>query len=98
MLVAPLHQMDFPGEAATPAGMAAMDEQLPACSDPVLRCSCGDCPDAPQCEPVRCCISFHEVRTGTLIPHPRPRTILTAHDAKPRSWHIKETLKCQWRV
>lgn len=46
-------QMNFPGEGATPQAMEAADEKLPACGDSSLRCSCGDCPDATSCEPVR---------------------------------------------
>jgi len=45
-------QMDFPGEQNTPAGMAAMNESIPACWDSAFKCSCGDCPDAPTCIPV----------------------------------------------
>lgn len=45
------YQMDFPGEQALPAGMTAMKEGIPTCWDPAFKCSCGDCPDAPQCVP-----------------------------------------------
>jgi len=45
-------QIDFPA-APAPAGMAALAGALPACWDAALRCSCGDCPDGPQCAPVR---------------------------------------------
>lgn len=45
-------QMDFPGQQNTPAGMAAMNESIPACWDSAFKCSCGDCPDAPTCIPV----------------------------------------------
>ena len=46
-------QMTFPGQAATPAGMAPANESVTACWAPDLKCSCGDCPDGPQCAPVR---------------------------------------------
>ena len=46
------YQMDFPGEQALPEGMTAMKEGIPTCWDPAFKCSCGDCPDAPQCVPV----------------------------------------------
>ena len=46
------YQMDFPGEHALPPGMSAMKESIPTCWDPAFKCSCGDCPDAPQCIPV----------------------------------------------
>lgn len=52
------YQMDFPGEQALPTGMTAMKEGIPTCWDPAFKCSCGDCPDAPQCVPVSwsmCC-------------------------------------------
>ncbi|KAK9823955.1 hypothetical protein WJX72_006638 [[Myrmecia] bisecta] len=44
-------QLNFPGEAATPAGMTPMNKSVPPCWDPALRCSCGDCPDGPTCIP-----------------------------------------------
>jgi hypothetical protein len=46
-------QMNFPGEAATPASMRPANESVTACWAPALKCSCGDCPDGPQCAPVR---------------------------------------------
>lgn len=46
-------QMTFPGEAATPQGMTPANESVPACWESALKCSCGDCPDGPQCAPVR---------------------------------------------
>ncbi len=46
-------QMNFPGEAQTPQGMLAANESVPACWESALKCSCGDCPDGPQCSPVR---------------------------------------------
>ena len=46
-------QIDFPGESKTPKGMAAANETVPPCWDSALRCSCGDCPEGPQCSPVR---------------------------------------------
>lgn len=46
-------QMDFPGEDETPTGMAPLNGTIPTCWDPAQRCSCGDCPDAPRCTPVR---------------------------------------------
>lgn len=51
------YQMDFPGEQALPEGMSAMKEGIPTCWDPAFKCSCGDCPDAPQCVPVSLLIS-----------------------------------------
>lgn len=45
-------QIDFPGESKTPKGMAAANETVPPCWDSALRCSCGDCPEGPQCTPV----------------------------------------------
>ena len=44
-------QLDFkPGDPADmPAPMAALREHVPTCWDPILKCSCGDCPDAPAC-------------------------------------------------
>lgn len=33
--------------------MADVDGAVPACWEAALRCSCGDCPDGPQCAPVR---------------------------------------------
>ncbi|EIE26672.1 multidrug efflux transporter AcrB transmembrane domain-containing protein [Coccomyxa subellipsoidea C-169] len=44
-------QMNFPGEAQTPQGMLAANESVPACWESALKCSCGDCPDGPQCSP-----------------------------------------------
>lgn len=46
-------QIDFPGESKTPKGMVAANETVPPCWDSALRCSCGDCPEGPQCSPVR---------------------------------------------
>ena len=46
-------QIDFPGESQTPKGMVAANETVPPCWDSALRCSCGDCPEGPQCSPVR---------------------------------------------
>ena len=40
-------------ETETPAGMAAANETVPPCWDSALKCSCGDCPEGPQCTPVR---------------------------------------------
>ena len=53
--------------------MAAVDGAVPACWEAALRCSCGDCPDGPQCAPVRARIvrvarggpKMHEVLAGT---------------------------------
>ena len=45
-------QIDFPAGAA-PGGMTAVHGDVPTCWDAALRCSCGDCPDGPQCAPVR---------------------------------------------
>jgi len=45
-------QMNFPGEDATPKEMKALNSSLPPCWDAGLRCSCGDCPAAPQCTPI----------------------------------------------
>ena len=45
-------QMDFPGEDRTPKGMTPLNGSIPACWDAAQRCSCGDCPSAPQCTPV----------------------------------------------
>ena len=52
-------QINFPGEPRTPRGMVAVNETVPPCWSSALRCSCGDCPEGPQCSPVRptlCCI------------------------------------------
>lgn len=42
-------QMDFPCEGAPP-GVTPYDGLQPTCWDSVLKCSCGDCPDAPSCQ------------------------------------------------
>lgn len=47
------YQMDFPGEQNTPGGMAVMNETIPDCWESAFKCSCGDCPNAPTCIPVR---------------------------------------------
>ncbi|CAL8466999.1 g6535 [Coccomyxa elongata] len=44
-------QMNFPGESKTPRGMTPASESVPACWESALKCSCGDCPDGPQCSP-----------------------------------------------
>ena len=46
-------QIDFPGESETPKRMVAANETVPPCWDSALKCSCGDCPEGPQCTPVR---------------------------------------------
>ena len=46
-------QINFPGEPETPRGMVAANETVPPCWDSALKCSCGDCPEGPQCTSVR---------------------------------------------
>lgn len=67
------YQMDFPGEHALPEGMSAMRESIPTCWDPAFKCSCGDCPDAPQCVPVSdvsCCNCATEDQAHFVKSHP----------------------------
>ena len=46
-------QMDFPSPDTVPPEMAPMAEPVLPCWDAGYKCSCGDCPDAPTCIPVR---------------------------------------------
>ena len=78
-------QIDFPARGA-PAGMAAVDGAVPACWEAALRCSCGDCPDGPQCAPVRArdsqlvsrtgCPAFSGCHRSVKLPHCRQRLAL----------------------
>lgn len=43
-------QMDFPPEATATPAIHPYDGTLPTCWNSVLKCSCGDCPDAPSCQ------------------------------------------------
>lgn len=45
-------QMNFPPEQEAPRGYTPINSSLPSCWSSELRCSCGDCPDGPQCAPV----------------------------------------------
>lgn len=45
-------QLDFmPGDTDVPDEISPYDQGLPTCWDSLLRCSCGDCPEAPTCAP-----------------------------------------------
>ena len=50
----PFQQNFNPGgrNATPPAGIVPAVESLPGCGDPLLRCSCADCPVAPGCAAV----------------------------------------------
>lgn len=47
-------QMNFPVEGDTPEEMVSLKAEIPSCgeSGSPLKCSCGDCPTAPDCAPV----------------------------------------------
>ena len=62
-------QINFPGEPETPRGMVAANETVPPCWDSALKCSCGDCPEGPQCTPVRHCSLTPSRPSGCLICH-----------------------------
>lgn len=45
-------QLDFmPGDVDVPDAMTPYEQAVPTCGGSLLRCSCGDCPDAPACAP-----------------------------------------------
>eukprot|EP00884_Botryococcus_braunii_P021147 jgi/Botrbrau1/7716/Bobra.0159s0148.1 len=44
-------QMNFPPEDEAPPQFTPVNSSLPSCWSSELRCSCGDCPDGPQCAP-----------------------------------------------
>ena len=92
------YQMDFPGEHALPAGMAVMKETIPTCWDPAFKCSCGDCPDAPQCIPVSCLLSCWP--SAPVCPAPKVADCIThrpvLHSLAPsvmfHPWHRKSSV------
>ncbi len=66
-------QMNFPGESKTPRGMTPANESVPACWESALKCSCGDCPDGPQCSPVSPlphadCVCLRSLLSVSMLP------------------------------
>lgn len=46
-------QMNFPPLDDLPEGMTGLEDNMASCGEGALACSCGDCPAASGCEPVR---------------------------------------------